>query len=33
MHLFRSMGVEQIFEVFPDVQNMMEKKGWLPAIA
>ncbi len=33
MHLFKSMGVEQIFEVYPDVEDMMEKRGWMPAIA
>jgi len=33
MHLFRMMGVDQILDVYPDVQTMMEKTGRLPAIA
>jgi anti-anti-sigma factor len=32
-HLFRAMGVERIFEVYPDVEDMMVKTGRMPAIA
>jgi anti-anti-sigma factor len=33
MHLFRTMGVEQIFEIYPSIHVMMEKTGRMPAIA
>ncbi len=33
MHLFRTMGVDQTFDFYPDVADMMEKTGRLPAIA
>lgn len=33
MYLFRSMGVEALFDIYPDVTEMMEKTGRLPAIA
>lgn len=33
MHLFRAMGVDQVFEIYPSVNVMMEKTGRMPAIA
>jgi len=33
MHLFRTMGVDSLFEVYRDVQEMMEKTGRIPVIA
>jgi len=33
MHLFRSMGVETLFDVYPDIRDMMEKTGRLPVLA
>jgi anti-anti-sigma factor len=33
MHLFRTMGVDQMFGIYPTVEIMMEKNGLLPAIA
>lgn len=32
MHLFRTMEVEQLFEVYPNVEDMMMKTGRMPAI-
>jgi stage II sporulation protein AA (anti-sigma F factor antagonist) len=32
-HLFRAMGVETVFDVYPTVEVMMEKTGRMPAIA
>ena len=33
MHFFRIMGVDQMLDIYPDVQTMMEKTGRMPAIA
>jgi len=33
MHLFRSMGVETLFDIYPSIAVMMEKTGRMPVIA
>jgi anti-anti-sigma factor len=33
MYLFRTMGVDSLFEIYGNVSEMMEKTGRLPAIA
>jgi anti-sigma B factor antagonist len=33
MHLFRTMGLDMIFDIYQSVAEMMEKTGRLPAIA
>lgn len=33
MHLFRMMGVDQVFEIYPSVGEMMEKTGRMPVVA
>ena len=33
LHLFKSMGVDMLFDLYSDVAQMMEKTGRLPAIA
>ena len=32
MHLFRTMGVDSLFDVYQDVREMMEKTGRMPAL-
>ena len=33
MHLFRTMGVDVLFDVYQDVSEMMEKTGRMPVLA
>jgi anti-sigma B factor antagonist len=33
MHLFRTMGVDKMFDIYQDIHEMMEKTGRTPAIA